>query len=312
MSASANNVLVFGAAGGVGRAAATSASKRGAKVWLAMRDPQKTIPGLSKAEEEEAGFERIQADLSDPSSLKAAVAASKATTAFVYTIMTTADSMKTTFATLKESGITTVILLSSFSVRPSAEEAQHYDFIPSAHAKVELQLIDSGIKYVTVRPAFFNSNILWHTDAIKAGEAKLFGTKARYDYIAPEDIGAVIGTLLTTPSARLPENEKNGKSIYLCGPKLMDRVESLGIVAGVLGKEIKVTETDEAGFWEDMNHLPKPVAESVLKATKGNTPPNTEFDDAFWSAAVENIRKYAEREPTSFVQWVEAHKDEFV
>ncbi|KAF2689034.1 NAD(P)-binding protein [Lentithecium fluviatile CBS 122367] len=311
MSSPPNNVLVFGAAGAVGRAAAVSASKRGAKVWLAMRDTSKSIPALRETDEKEAGFVRIQADLTDPSSLKAAVSKSGATIAFVYTIHQRPDHMKSAFEVLRDSGITNIILLSSFSVRPSAEEAKNFDFIPRAHAEVELELIASGVKHVAVRPAFFNSNMLWYREGIKKGELELFAPESRFDFIATEDIGAVVGTLLTTPSAWLPENEKNGKSIYLCGPKIMDRKEALGVISRVLGKEISVKGTGEEGFWEQMQHLPRPVAESIFAGTKRNIPPNTEYEEGFWVSAVENVRKYAEREPTSFVDWVKAHKDEF-
>jgi uncharacterized protein YbjT (DUF2867 family) len=312
MSTAPTNVLVFGGAGAVGRAAATSASQRGAKVWLAMRDPKKTIPGLSKSDEEKQGFERIKADLSDPTSLKSAVATSQAKIAFVYAIVTAEDAMKSAFETLRDSGITTIVILSSFTVHPSAEAAKNYDFIPRAHAQVELQLIKSGVKYVSVRPGYFNSNIFWYLEAIKAGEVKIFGKEARFDFIAPEDIGAVVGTLLTNPSTRGPENEPNGKSIYLYGPKLMSRVEALGIVSSVLGKEIKVADNDEDGFWEEMKDIPRPVAESIFKGTKASTPPNSEYEEKNWNEGAGNILKYAEREPMAFTQWVEAHKEGFM
>ena len=55
------NVIVFGASGAVGSAAAIEARKRGAKVWLAMRDTSKTIQQLDE-EEEKGGYERVQAD----------------------------------------------------------------------------------------------------------------------------------------------------------------------------------------------------------------------------------------------------------
>jgi uncharacterized protein YbjT (DUF2867 family) len=41
-------VIVFGPTGNIGSITAQTASKKGAKVYLAMRDPKKTIPGLSQ------------------------------------------------------------------------------------------------------------------------------------------------------------------------------------------------------------------------------------------------------------------------
>jgi short-subunit dehydrogenase len=64
-----DNVIVFGPTGAVGGQLALEASKRDAKVWLAMRSPEKFIEGISKDEEQQGSFERIQADLSDPDSV---------------------------------------------------------------------------------------------------------------------------------------------------------------------------------------------------------------------------------------------------
>jgi uncharacterized protein YbjT (DUF2867 family) len=305
-------ILIFGAAGGIGHFAALASAKQGAKVYLAMRDTKKPIPGLTTAEEENLGFTRVQADLLDPSSIKTAVTTSGATTAFVYTLFTAPDHMASTFAALKDAGITTLVLLSSYGVRPSAEAAQHDTFIPAVHAKTELALIASRLNYVAVRPAFFNTNLTWYKAGVQAGEVPLYGTAARFDFIAPEDIGAVIATMLTQPAQRESLNdEEGGKSVYLCGPRLMTRVEALGIVGKVLGKDIKVPETSEEAYWEESKHHPRPVAESVLELMKGNIPPETEYEEGFWKAAVENVRKYAGREPTSFEQWAEAHKGDF-
>lgn len=56
------SVLVFGASGSVGSAAAIEANKRGAKVWLALRDTSKPVKQLSEEDEKKGGYERIQAD----------------------------------------------------------------------------------------------------------------------------------------------------------------------------------------------------------------------------------------------------------
>jgi uncharacterized protein YbjT (DUF2867 family) len=309
---SSSPILIFGAAGGIGHFAALASAKKGAKVYLAMRDTKKPIPGLPTTEGENLGFKRVQADLLDPASIKSAVTTSGAKTAFVYTLMTAQDHMASTFAALKESGITMLVLLSSYGVRPSAEAAQYHSFIPAVHAKTELALVESGLPYVAIRPAFFNTNLIWYKAGVQAGEIPLYGTAARFDFIAPEDIGAVTATMLTQREQREPQNETNGKSVYLCGPKLMTRVEAFGIVGKVLGKEIKVTETSEEAYWEESKHHPRPVAESVLELMKGNIPPETEYEEGFWKAAVENVREYKGSEPMAFEAWAEAHKGDFV
>lgn len=79
-----SRVLVFGPTGNVGSIVACTAQQQGAKVFLAMRDTGKPIPSLSALQESDGGFERVQADLMDPVSVRSAVEKTKATAAFVY------------------------------------------------------------------------------------------------------------------------------------------------------------------------------------------------------------------------------------
>src|SRR5258707_699844 len=81
-----DNVIVFGPTGAVGGAAALEAGKRGAKVWLAMRDTNKVVDGITDEQERDGKFVRVKADLSDPETVKQAVQLSGAKAAYVYLI----------------------------------------------------------------------------------------------------------------------------------------------------------------------------------------------------------------------------------
>jgi NAD(P)-dependent dehydrogenase (short-subunit alcohol dehydrogenase family) len=116
------NVLVFGPTGGVGRAAALFARNQGATVWLAMRDPSKSISQLDASD---PGYQRVRADLTDPASLAAAVEKSSAKTAFVYCMFGVQDAMAASFAALKAGGITYVVLLSSYTVQGAASDEKN-------------------------------------------------------------------------------------------------------------------------------------------------------------------------------------------
>ncbi|KAF2183315.1 NAD(P)-binding protein [Zopfia rhizophila CBS 207.26] len=304
------NVLVFGPTGGVGRAAAIEAGRRGARVWLAVRDTKKTIRGLGKDTEENPGFVRVQADLSQPNSLKHAVEQSGATTTFVYTMHESEDHMRASFEALKEAGITYVVLLSSFGVQGSArEEANMSDFLSRVHAQTEIALEETGISYAAIRPAYFNSNIFWNTPGIQKGEVEVLYPNVKFDYIAPEDIGTVCGALLVEP--RFREGGQISKTIYLCGPELMSQREAFDIVAQALGRSIKIKEIGEAAFFEKHKFLPEPVALSIVNGLRKTLPPNSGYPQELYEEAVANIRKYAEREPTRFIDWVKSHKDVF-
>jgi uncharacterized protein YbjT (DUF2867 family) len=300
---SLKNVLVFGAAGGVGRVAAKTASSQGAKVWLAMRDTNKPIPGLTADAEKEAGYTRVQADLTQRDSIQSAVSKSGATTAFVYTVMGSEDCMKTGFNALKDAGINYIVLLSSIGVSTTSSESS---FIPKLHKDTEASLHATGIKYVALRPGYFCTN-LFHTQGYQKGVLELFLPKAVHDFIAPEDIGTVAGNLLITP----PEKQPADNGIYLCGPKLMDMYESTAIVSEVLGHGIRIEELSEEEF-RGRTKMPKMVVDSLVSIEKMSTPPNVEdiYPKQFYNDGSDNVRTYAKREPTGFKAWVEAHKGE--
>lgn len=95
-------VIVFGPTGGVASATAIAAQKHGAKVYLGMRDTTKPIPNLNSTQEKAGDFSRIQADLTQPSTLKEAALKSGAKHAFVY--LKAAD-LKASLSALKEGGV---------------------------------------------------------------------------------------------------------------------------------------------------------------------------------------------------------------
>lgn len=70
-----------------------------------MRDPTKTIPGLTKEAEQAGDFTRIQADMQKPDTVAEAVKKSGATRAFIYLAHGSSDHMKSTIEALKGAGI---------------------------------------------------------------------------------------------------------------------------------------------------------------------------------------------------------------
>lgn len=154
--AAPRNVIIFGATGGVGSAAALKAYQEGTKVTLAMRDPSKPTASLG-------GIlaEKVQADLSQPETVRTAVRQSGARTAFVYAILAMPDGMRSTFVALKEGGIESVVLLSSFAVQGDLHAIPPTDIVPYAFAMVEIALEDVfGGRWSAVRPGYFASNVL--------------------------------------------------------------------------------------------------------------------------------------------------------
>jgi uncharacterized protein YbjT (DUF2867 family) len=302
MTPSKRSILIFGPSGKVGHAAALEANKRGANVWLAMRDPNKIIEGLS----ENVGFSRLQADLLQPESIKNAVKQSGADAAFVYTIWESDDHMRASFDAFKEAGISHIILLSSVSVKGSPrQEENKNNFIAQLHAETEAALEDTGIPYTAIRPAYFSSNIIQFISEIKNGKIEVAFPKARFDFIAEYDIGAVAGALITQEKGQFP------REVYLYGPQLLSQQEALEILAREMGREVKITELSEGKWREKMSMLPQPLMDAFVKAGRENTPPMTDYGEQYETEKY-NIQKYTGREPTTFHEWVDRQKWAFV
>ncbi|KAJ5615739.1 hypothetical protein N7537_000853 [Penicillium hordei] len=297
--ASPSNVIIFGATGSVGSAAALKAYQEGAKVTLAMRDTLKSIPTLG-----DISAEKVQADLTKPETVQTAVRQSGAKTAFVYAIQGIPDDMRHTFVALKKGGIEFVVLLSSFLVQGDRHATPPTEIVPYVHAKVEIALESVfGNRCSAVRPAYFASNVLHFKDEIAHGEVKLPNPDAEFDWISPKDIGQVIGMALAHGTQEI--------SIPLVGPNRLSVRDTLSIISRVLSKEIKITVVGKKQAVEDIQQrgLPEPAAKWFVEAVTGQR--SFIWDVPDFEVGVDNVRKYTHQSPERFEQWLEENKEKF-
>lgn len=312
MAARYDNVIVFGPTGAVGGSAALEASKRGAKVWLAMRDTSKTIEEIPTKVEKSGKFERVQADLVDPDSVAAAVKKSGAKAAYIYLIFASPDHMRGSLQAMKDTGIEYVVFLSSVTVT-EGKDLRSYSpelFIGYSHAQVELALEEIGLPHVTaLRPGLFASNHFNTTidKSAKPPKAVITYEDTLMDNIAPGDIGAVGGAVLV-------ERPSNGKEvIFLCGPELSALKNIWAIIKRVTGRDdIDTTPVDPEEWLAVMSrHTPLPVAKELLHMYDEGRDPEAILPRAAFQQAVANIKKFSGREPTKFEDYVAAHKAEW-
>lgn len=304
-------VIVFGPTGNNGSVAAQAAHQKGARVWLAMRDVSKAIPGLDPAAEKAGNYSRVYADLSKPDTVTAAVRTAGATRASIYVAQGTPDYMKGTAEALKAAGVEFVVLLSSSTIGDAQPaDVQPSDFIPYSHARLEVTLdeVYGPNGYVAVRPGGFATNLLRQKEGIRAGDVKMYGPGFKIDCITPVDIGGVIGTILA-------EGPRDGqRKVFVYGPAILSQKQALEIIGEVLGKEIKVSGVgaEEALAQYLAKGAPRPMAEYMIRAL-GDTDPNLE--DGSWLAhykeGMENVEKYTGRTATGFREWVEANSELF-
>ncbi|KAB8067972.1 hypothetical protein BDV29DRAFT_185335 [Aspergillus leporis] len=136
--------------------------------------------------------------------MKAAIIWTGAKAAFIYGVFDGPGHMRPALQALKEAGMEFVVFLSSFLILTDIHAVPPTDIVPWEHAQVEIALeeVFEGDSYVTVRPAYFVSNILQQKPGILNGEVRLPNLEAEFDFISSDDIGRVVGTILVN-------NQKN-------------------------------------------------------------------------------------------------------
>ncbi|KAL1881248.1 hypothetical protein Daus18300_001100 [Diaporthe australafricana] len=312
MAAKYDNVIVFGPTGAVGGVSALEAHKRGAKVWLAMRNTSKAINEIPEDVEKSGKFERVQADLTDPASVAAAVKKSGAKAAYLYLIFGAPDHLRGSLQALKDAGVEYVVFLSSATLIPGKELRVFTPdrFIGYSHAQVEIAIEEVGFPYVTVlRPAVFASNHFNMTldRSAKPLKAKFVYENSFMDSIVPDDIGAVGGAVLV-------ERPSNGKEvIFLCGPELITVKEIWATIKRITGRDDIDTEPLSAEEWlaKSSQHTPLPIAKDLLLTQDESRDPEAILPKSDYQQAVANIKKFSGRDPTRFEDYIKAHKAEW-
>jgi uncharacterized protein YbjT (DUF2867 family) len=307
-----DRVIVFGPTGKNGSITAQTASKKGAKVYLAMRDPKKPIPGLSQEAEQAGKYERLQADLTDADSVRAAVQKSGAQAAFLYLAFGSSDHMLSTFQALKDGGIQHVVFLSSFSVpRDGLEDVQPADMIPYVHAQAELSLrkVFAKEQLVAIRPGWFAANVLNFKAGIAARKVKIMKPEQVNDWITNEDMGEVSGTVLV-------EGQRDGQDvIYLFGPELVSQSSVYHSIGRVLGEEIEVKDVGgEEALQEYIDGgMPEPTAKyliGVIEESDSNEGALTP-EPGMYEEGVASVKKYTGRPALGFEEWAGRNKSMF-
>ena len=315
-------VIVFGPTGHVGAAVANAAHAYGAsKVVLAMRDTSKPIPGLKSSA---GNFQRVQADLTNPSSITAAVSSTGATRAFIYITFGSEDHMASALAALKAGGIEFVVFLSTATLGKGADLTSlnpATDIIAWAHAQVELNLISvfGRGKYVSLRPGFFATNALaWWKGMIPSGKVKVFGPEVRVDWIAQDDIGKVAAAILGAGKVR---EEADEEAVWLIGPQKASLRE--GVVAiskAVLGREAEIVVVEgEAAVQALLDAgMPPPVASHLVESFAQMEAMQERGDGkewlpvpGTWEEAAAVVERYTGGPAMGLLEWVEKYKGAF-
>jgi uncharacterized protein YbjT (DUF2867 family) len=304
-------VIVFGPTGAVGSAAARTAAELGATVVLAMRDTSKPIPDLDAEKEKQGSFERVQADLTKPDTVRDAVTTTGAKYAFFYLAHGMPNGMRATVEALKSAGIELAVFLSSFTIQGDLKDIQQTEAIPYVHAQVEINLEEIFGKdgFVAARPGSFASNTVQYKGGLSKGQVDLFAPDAIVDCIVPEDIGRVCGTIL----AKGPQDEQ--RKIYLYGPTLRTQRDTVEIIAKVLGKDPKIVVISKEQAYKVMveeHGLPPYFAKYMTSLSEKVSTGGLQVQHYPLSEdQLSNVEKYSGKKATTFEEWVGRNKQMF-
>jgi uncharacterized protein YbjT (DUF2867 family) len=274
-------IVVTGATGNVGRPLVSELAAAGARVRAVTRTP------------EAAGFpDGVEAVYSAVDALPGA------TTVFLNS-RALGGELADVVALARRSGVTKLVALSAinadddFSRQPSR-------FRGDRNKEVEQLAVDSGLDWVSLRPAVFASNFvgMWSAQ-VRAGDV-VGGPYAAASAapIVETDIAAVAAQALLT-------DELVGQRIPLTGPQAFTNSELVETIGTVLGRPLRYLEVP-----------PDVVRQRFIGLGLG-----AEFADAYTAMLADaldkpalvtrEVEKITGRPATTFTQWVSDHRDLF-
>jgi uncharacterized protein YbjT (DUF2867 family) len=274
-------IVVTGATGNVGRPLVSELAAAGVRVRAVSRTP------------ETAGFP------DGVETVSSAVDALTGASAVFLNSRALGDDLADVVALARRNGVTKLVALSAinadddFSRQPSR-------FRGDRNKEVEQLAVDSGLDWVSLRPAVFVSNFvgMWSAQ-VRAGDV-VGGPYAAASSapIVETDIAAVAAHALLT-------DELVGQRIPLTGPQAFSNSELVEIIGTVLGRPLQYLEVP-----------PDVVRQRFIGLGLG-----AEFADVYTAMLAETIDKPAlvtrevekitGRPPTTFAHWVADHRNLF-
>lgn len=267
-------------------------------------------PARKSPEQGNSGrYNRVAADLADPTSIKNAVEQSGAKAVFTY-VQRVPGGMKMASDALKGAGVEYVILLSSYTVKGDLHDIPQQDFIPFHNAQGEMAMQDAGLDLFSVRPGYFVSNPVHNELDRSKSPVQVNVLNAHGNHlnpIDPEDIGRVCGSVLVDrPSGSRAE------AVYLHGPETMPNNSIWETVKEVTGQPIEIHHLTKEQYISIMGKkYPPGVGEYFAsklenfasKLEKGMTI-DRQADNA-------NVKRYTGRDATRFAEYVAKHTGDF-
>jgi uncharacterized protein YbjT (DUF2867 family) len=274
-------IVVTGATGNVGRPLVSELAAAGARVRAVTRTP------------ETAGF---------PDGVEAVSSAADAiagASAVFLNSRALGDSLADVVALARLGGVSKLVALSAINA-DDAFSRQPSRFRGDRNYEVQQLAVDSGLAWVSLRPAVFASNFvgMWSAQILAGDVVGGPYAAASAAPIVETDIAAVAAQALLT-------DDFVGQQIPLTGPQALTNTELVEIIGTVLGRPLRYLEVP-----------PDVVRQRFIGLGLG-----AEFADAYTAMLAETVDKPAlvtrevekitGRPATTFAQWVSDHRNLF-
>jgi uncharacterized protein YbjT (DUF2867 family) len=281
----ADEILITGARGAVGRAALVALVRSGTQVRALVRHPDPAdMPD---------GVTSVVGDLTRPASLIPALQGVRA----MLLLVVEGEDVAEVVAAAKQCGVRRVVLISSGGVRDNA--ARQSDPLMERHAQAERAVEASGLEWVILRPRWLCRNALWWAAAVRAGRpVRLAYPAAVTAPVHERDIAEVAAAELVAHRVRPARR-------VLTGPQILTQAEQIRII----GAEIGVSTCWEAvapDTWrqELLEFIPVVVLDVLLHQQATLTAAQIRLST--------QTQRTLGRPGLSFGNWVRDHRDAFL
>lgn len=285
-----HRLLVVGGTGTNGRSLLEQLKAQDVPVRTLVRSVERARPMLGEE------VELVEGDLSEPSSLDAALDGIQTAYVLLAVLPNTVELFANFFAAAQRAGVRRVVKFSGLGASVDSPSE-----IIRQHAEADDMLRSSGLGYTLLRPNSFHQNMLWQAPAIAAsGTFYLPVGDARQSTIDVRDIAAISARVLL-------EDGHDGATYDLTGPESL----SFNDVAAIIG--------EERGEPVSFVPVPQEVAEQAMLqqgmdawSARALAEIQALFGTGAYADVLPDTEQLLKRTPTSFRQFVRDYKPAFV